>query len=149
MRRLLVGVALLLGCRRSSVSPDRWTDGDAIEIHTGRPGGFMDCNSEVTPAKTYVIDRGGVVRSPAGAKPLAVMLVRTDASTRTFRIEFPEKLFGGVTVVQRDDDGDGKPTRAIATSPLKTSPELGDVTYTGATCAHTEDGAALVPMLEP
>lgn len=126
---------------------DRWTPGDAIEVHVGRPAGFMQCFDELVPAVVHVIAGDGTTTSPAGAARPKVDRVRDADGVRVFRIDELPTLTG-ITVVQRDDDGDGRPMRRIATSPLEASQELGDVVHTGAVCAKTEDGPALLPLFE-
>lgn len=130
------------------VHDDRWTPGDAIELHVGRPAGFMQCFDELAAAVVHVVAGDGKTTAPAGAPRVKVERLSDGDGVRVFRIDDLPTLTG-ITVVQRDDDDDGRPLRRIATSPLGTSPELGDVVHTGAVCAKTEDGPALVPFFEP
>lgn len=128
------------------VHDDHWTEGDALEIHVGRPAGFMQCFDPLVPSIMHVIHTDGRADTPADADALQVERLRDDGDTRLFRIDgLP---LTGLTVVQRDADGGGRPVRRIGTSPLHLSPELGDVMYTTATCAKTDGGASLVPYFE-
>jgi len=119
---------------------DNFTSGDAIEIRTGRPAGFMACDDPLTTPNVYTIDSSGHV-SPSG---FAVELARSDRNVRLFRIG------GGlasVSIAQIDDDG-LTAKRTIATTPA-TSKELGSFSsIKDVACADTAGGPALIPVLE-
>jgi len=135
-----------LGALYVEVHDDRWTKDDAIEIHVGRPAGFMQCFDPLVPSVMHVVTMDARVATPGDAEALKVERIRDEGGVRVFRIDnLPSS---GITVVQRDDDGDGSPPRRIGTSPLDLSPELGDVSYTRAACAKTQEGPALVPFFE-
>lgn len=125
------------------VHDDRWTRGDALEIHVGRPAGFMQCFDPLVPAVMHVVELEAGAVTPKG---IEAERISSGPGARVFRITgLP---FSGVAVVLRDDDGAGRPVRRVGTAPLHTSPELGEVTHTQAACAKTAEGPALVPYFE-
>jgi hypothetical protein len=125
------------------VNDDHWTSGDRIELHLGRPAGFMQCFDELTAPYTLTITADGVV---SGARaPVTVERPVSGPDVRIFRVGLGDSLSGsGLTVVQRDDDDAGA-TRIITSAVGK---ELGDTLYTDAACAMGTNGLMLVPTFE-
>lgn len=134
----------LLDALYIEVHDDQFTAGDRLEVRTGRPVGFMECDGELAPAVAHTITMDGKVVSSNDAGVRSVMQVGSGTDTRTYRIDYASS--GGLTVILHDHDTGSAP-RVISTSPLD-SIELGEVMGTEALCAKTSDGPALVPTLE-
>ncbi|MFI5296788.1 MAG: hypothetical protein ACHREM_01710 [Polyangiales bacterium] len=129
------------------VHDDRWTAGDRLEISRGRQSGFMGCNEETKPTVVYQVGFDGKLSAPAGATSVSNVRVEETDDVRLVSMDLPNKYLEGLTIALRDDDGDGA-VRVIATSPMRTSVELGNLEdVQDVACAATPEGLAWAPKL--